>query len=664
MKKYDYIHFGVDYYPEHWPRERWDLDADLMQKMGVQVVRMAEFSWHKMEPSEGTFDFKWLDEIIEIMDSHGIKTVLGTPTAAPPAWLANKYPEILPVDRMGIVHGFGGRHHDCQSNKVYREKVRIIVTEMAKHYCNNPGVIGWQPDNELGNSHDDLCTCDSCRKAFQIWLEKKYSNVDRLNEAWGTAFWSQEYNSFSEVFAPRITVAGENPSQMLDWRCFHSDLIIDFFKWQADIIRKFCPDHFITHNYMGFADTVDYYGLSELVDWASHDQYPSGFWNQDGMCPPHVLAAQLDGIRSYKKKPFWIMEQQAGITGWGEMGRLPEPGQISMWSLQSIAHGADAIVYFRWRTCAMGTEQYWHGILPHSGIPGRTYAELTDMVNKMRPVMEEIKGSMPANKAAIVFSFRQNYALRTQKQSRYLEYIDQIYKYYKAFYDSNVSVDFVSDDDDISEYSLVVAPLQYLMTPELENKYIQYVENGGTLLLTMRTGVKNADNICMTDMPLPGKLATITGCTISEYDALYGAKINVKTDVPGKYEATVWADLLDCAEDTEVLAVYDDDIFYKGVPVITKHPYGEGFCFYVGTEPDENLMKYVIGKAVRTAKADVSHNADSGIEITSRVGNGHEYTFIINHTGKTGHYDGVEGTLIYGETKGLINPHGVHIVKK
>lgn len=665
MNYYDSIHFGVDYYPEHWPCERWETDALLMQKMGVQVVRMGEFSWHKMEPSEGVFDFEWLDEIIAIMENHGIKTVLGTPSAAPPAWLVNKYPEILPVDRMGITHGFGGRHHDCQSNPLYREKVRIIVTKMAERYSDNPGVIGWQPDNELGNSHDDFCTCESCRHSFQEWLKRKYKTVDNLNKAWGTAFWSQEYNDFGEVYTPRITAVGENPSQMLDWRCFHSDLIVDFCKAQTDVIRRICPKHFITHNYMGFADTVDYYDLGELLDFVSHDQYPSGYWYKDGKCPPHVLAASLDGIRSYKNKNFWIMEQQAGITGWGEMGRLPLPNQISMWALQSIAHGADAVVFFRWRTCSMGTEQYWHGILPHGGVPGRTYSELTETVKGISPLMSEIKHTMPDNEVGMIYSFRQEYALRTQKHNNVsaIDYSDETYRYYKALYDKNVSVDFLEPSGEFSEYKLLIAPLQYLMNSELELKYEQYVENGGTLILTMRTGVKDENNLCMTDMPLPGKLSKVTGCEVKEYDCLFDGQILVNTKESEGLIAQKWADIIEPFKDTEVFARYGSE-FYEGTPCVTKHRYGKGVCYYVGTEPGEKLMEEIINEAVKDAGVEVKYEADSEVEITSRSGNGREFVFIINHSAEEKTYKKINGELVYGNTPGILKPMEVHIVKK
>jgi len=665
MFNYEKIHFGVDYYPEHWPEERWETDAKLMRDMGVQVVRMAEFSWHKMEPVEGSFDFEWLDRIIALMGSYGIKTVLGTPTAAPPAWLVNRYPEILPVDRNGIVHGFGGRHHDCQSNELYREKCSIIVTKMAEHFKDNPGVIGWQPDNELGNSHDDFCTCNSCRSAFQKWLAGKYGNVERLNRAWGTAFWSQEYNDFSEVFTPRVTATGENPSQMLDWRCFHSDLILDFFKNQANIIRKICPNHFITHNYMGFSDTVDYYDLGELLDFVSHDQYPSGYWFKDGMCPPAELAATLDIIRSYKDKTFWIMEQQAGITGWGEMGRLPKPGQISMWALQSVAHGADAIVFFRWRSCALGTEQYWHGILPHSGIPGRTYNELTETVKKVLPVMDEISGAMPANDIGIVYSFRQEYAFRTQKHNPKLEYIKNVNNYYRALYNRNIGCDYLENSGTFSKYRVIIAPLQYLMNPELENKYTEYVNSGGTLILTMRTGVKDEDNIVMTDMPLPGRLSEVTGCSVYEYDSLNERRVKVSMGKEDDLYATVWADLVTPDSDTETLAYYADS-FYKGVSCVTRHKYGRGTCYYVGTEPDDELMKLIMDDVLKTARIEEKYEADAGIEITERVKGENTYIFAINHSDSEGEYRGVEGTLLYGNGSniGFLKPQEVHIVKK
>ena len=662
-----HIHFGVDYYPEHWPETRWETDAVLMQKMGIQVVRMAEFSWHKLEPEEGKYDFTWLDRVIALLGRYNIRTVLGTPTAAPPAWMVRKHPQILPIDQEGRVRGFGGRHHDCQSNETYRDYCRKIVTQMAGHYADNEYVIGWQPDNELGNSHQDLCTCDSCRDHFQTWLEKKYQSVDVLNRAWGNAFWSQEYNSFQEIGAPRITVCGENPSMMLDWKRFCSDLIVDFLKEQTDIIRKYCPNHFITHNYMGFADTVNYYDLGELLDFVSHDQYPGlNMMPGEGAldhAPNHVLAATLDVVRSYKNRNFWIMEQQSGITGWQIMGRSPEPGQLSLWTAQSVAHGADAIVYFRWRVCAFGTEQYWHGILPHSGIPGRRYEELSDTIHKLAPVMEQMQTLMPKSEAGIVFSFDQDYAFAIQPNNPKLRYTGQLLKYYKALYNRHIPVDFVPDTGDFEKYKLLIAPLQYLMTPELEEKYFTYVRNGGHLILTMRCGVKDHNNINMTDRELPGRLSELAGVEVIDYDSLFTgmAKAQYKGEV---YDIDVWSDILRVnGEKTEVLAEYASE-YYKWTPCVTVNPFGKGACIYIGTEPGEAFMQALMDSVTQAAAIAGLGEADADVELMERQGEITKWLFVMNHSNVEKKY-AVSGNYeqVYGCNPGILQGYEVHIYK-
>jgi len=657
------IHFGVDYYPEHWPEERWNTDAELMQKMGVQVVRMAEFSWHKLEPTEGQYDFSWLDRIIDLLGKHGIKTIVGTPSAAPPAWMINQHPDILPVDREGRRRGFGGRHHDCQSNPAYREYIRKIVTAMAQHYSDNPNVIGWQPDNELGNSHDGLCHCAYCRENFQNWLKKKYGTVGELNKAWGTAFWSQEYNDFSETFTPALTVTGENPSQMLDWKKCHSDLIVDFFKMQADIIRKYCPKQFITHNYMGFADTVNYYDLGKQLDFVSHDQYPGGFFGQQPHTDNAYLSAILDVVRSYKDKSYWIMEQQSGITGWQIMGRAPQPGQLTAWTMQSIAHGADAVIYFRWRVCAIGTEQYWHGILPHSGIPGRRYEELSETVHSMAPLMDRMQGAVPKPEVGIVFSFAQLYAFEIQPNHPDLKYVDHLLKYYKALYDRNIPVDFVEDTGDFSKYKLLIAPLQYLMSPELEEQYFNYVKKGGHLVLTMRTGVKDEYNINMTDYELPGKLGNLAGIEVLDYDCLNQAEVSV-TYYGKDYKAEKWADLISSKENTKVLAVYSSE-FYAGSPCVTENTFGEGKCWYVGTEPSDELMAGLLKTFTEEAGIISLGNSGMEVELTAKENENGRWIFAINHGSSSGVFDIPSGyRLIRGKTAGVLEPFEVQIFEK
>lgn len=650
------IFFGADYYPEHWHESRWETDAVLMEEMGIDVVRMAEFSWHKMEPREGEYHFEWLDKAIQILAAHKVSVVLGTPTAAPPAWMIEKTPEILPVDSKGIRKGFGGRHHDCQSNPVYREHIRKFVTAMAEHFKDNENVIGWQTDNELGNSHADLCMCDSCRAHFQDWLEKKYGDIDTLNTAWGNQFWSQEYNSFRQIPAPRETAAGHNPSALLDWKRFCSDLIVDFQQLQIDIIREHCPGKFITHNCMGFSDKVSYYDLGKNLDFVSHDQYPGGYFVEEPYQYAADLAAPLDFIRGVKNKNFWIMEQQSGITGWDLMGRAPKPGQLAMWSMQGIAHGADTIVYFRWRTCSFGTEQYWHGILPHSGKPGKRYAELKAFIADMRPHLGDIQGSMPENETAIVYSYDQNYAMTIQPQNKDLSYVDQVHRYYRALHKQNIPVDFVQDTADLSNYKLVVAPLQYIMRPALEDKYREYVENGGTLVLTMRTGVKDETNICMTDMELPGRLGGLAGIEIPDYDCLRSCEIQVQWGSES-YKGRKWADEIAPAT-AETVAHYTSE-YKTGTPAVTVNHTGKGLTYYVGTEPDEALMDRLIQEL--SEKAGVSA-IPCAVEVVRRKSGNKVYIFAMNHSSSAQCIPAEKNwQLLCGENRDMVQGFGYNL---
>lgn len=623
-------YFGVDYYPEHWPRKRWETDAVLMEEMGVDVVRMAEFSWSKLEPAEGQFNFGWLDEAIALLAARGIQSILGTPSAAPPPWIIAANPDIQPVDYEGHRRYFGGRHHDCQSNAAYRAHIKRYVTAFAEHFGKNPNVIGWQVDNELGNSHGDLCMCESCEASFRQWLEQKYGDIATLNDKWGTVFWSQGYGDFSGIPVPKRTVTGHNPSQLLDWKRFCSDLIVDFHKFQADILRAAAPGKFITHNLMGFADKVSYYDLAEDLDFASHDQYPGGhFRPKQNKLIASQLAAELDFIRGVKGKSFWVMEQQSGVTGWEVLGRAPKPGQLGMWAMQSVAHGADAIVFFRWRTCAVGTEQYWHGILPHSGIPGRYYNELKALIHKMRPLMAKIQGAVPKAQVGIVFSYDQEYAMEIQPHHPELDYTQHVLGYYRAFYDRNIPVDFLSDQMEFSGYPVLIAPLQYLMNPALERKYEQYVKGGGCLVLTMRTGVKDDTNLCMTELPLPGALGGLLGLEVAEYDCLRETDVRILWGGV-RYGGEKWSDLITLKGATP-LAVYDSE-FYAGSPAITVNEVDSGKAYYVGTEPTPALMDRLAAELIAAGGLRSFGSTPEGVEITHRNAGDTTYLFVINHT--------------------------------
>ncbi|MBE6936822.1 MAG: beta-galactosidase [Ruminococcaceae bacterium] len=624
--------FGVDYYPEHWPRERWRKDAEMMREMGISIVRMAEFSWAKWEPREGEFHFEDLDEVIEILAEQGIDCILGTPSAAPPAWIIRKNPEIQPIDQNGHRRAFGGRHHDCQSNPVYRAHIRRFVTAFAEHFGKNPHVVGWQIDNELGNSHGDLCFCPHCEARFRAWLAEKYGTIAELNRRWGTAFWSQDYASFEEIESPKLTVTGHNPSQQLDWMRFCSDLILEFHQFQADILRAAAPEKFITQNMMGFSDKFDYHKLGEQLDFASHDQYPGGHFRPvQGVFNGDRMAAEVDYIRSTMGKPCWIMEQQSGITGWEILGRAPKPGQLGLWATQCIAHGADTVVFFRWRTCTVGTEQYWHGILPHNGVPGRYYREIRAFMEQNRELLADLQGAMPGKAAAILFSYDQLYAMKIQPHHPELTYIDHLASYYDALYRRNIPVDFVFEEQDFSAYPVLIAPLQFLMTPALAKKLHDYAAGGGTLVLDFRSGVKDADNIAYSEGALPCLVDDLCGITVTEYDCLRDCMGRVNWDGVS-YDCRWWSDLMELTT-AEAIASYDWE-FYKGTPAITRNRFGRGTVYYVGVGMTAPLADRFVDELVRQDGLRPLMDTPEGVEVAHREKDGLRWYFVLNHTGE------------------------------
>ncbi len=628
------MRFGADYYPEHWPRERWETDARLMAEAGLEGVRLAEFAWSRLEPEQDRFDFGWLDDALEVLGRAGLKAVLGTPGAAPPAWLIERYPEALPVREDGMRLGFGGRHHDCQSNPDYRARVAAVVRAMAEHYKDNPRVIGWQIDNELGNSHLNVCTCDTCRAGFCRWLERKYGTIDRLNEAWGTVFWSQTYSSFAQIPAPRPTPNSHNPSLRLDWRRFTSDLVIGFQSLQVAILREVCPKHFVTHNFMGLFDKPDYFELAKELDFVSHDQYPIGFWTEGGALPDAAdLAIKLDFVRGLKRRTYWIMEQQAGPAGWDLIGPTPRPGQLRLWAAQSIAHGADTVVYFRWRTCLFGTEEYWHGILPHSGKPGRRYDEVRRTSVELSPIMDRIKGKAPRADAAILFSYDQSWANQIQPHHPELKYREHIRGFYKALHRANVPVDFVSPETELDGYKLVVAPMLFLTRPELAARLDAYVRAGGHLVLSLRSGVKDWDNKALAEM-LPGPFAKLLGIEIPDYDCLRSVAQGARwcaAGFPATSEAvSKWADIV-VLKGAEPLALYTDD-YYRNMPAVTRHSHGKGSAVYVATELGPMMNADLIEAVTGAAGVRGLGETPEGVEVARRPGDDGDYTFVLNHT--------------------------------
>lgn len=391
---------GVCYYPEHWPEDMWEADLERMLECGIEVVRIAEFSWSLTEPAEGRFTFDFYDRFLDLCQEKGMKVIFGTPTATPPAWLTKKYPEVLNAYPDGTRLEHGGRRHYNYNSPVYREKAALIVEKLAEHFGGHPAIIGWQIDNELNCEMDEFYS-EADNAAFRVFLQDKYGTLEELNRAWGTVFWNQTYTDWEEIVLPKRTRSGNpNPHALLDYARFISKSARDFALLQSRILRRYLKEgDFITTN--GRFDHLDNHQMTkESLDFYSYDSYPNSAYNGDGSRMPLGLRDRessqgLSEVRSISPI-FAIMEQQSGPNGWSSCfaAPAPKPGQMTLWTMQSIAHGADYISYFRWRTCTFGTEMYWHGILDYSGRENRRIEELRAIHQKLNQIQEIAGGSI------------------------------------------------------------------------------------------------------------------------------------------------------------------------------------------------------------------------------------------------------------------------------
>lgn len=626
---------GVDYYPEHWPRERWEKDASMMEEADLDVARLAEFSWSKMEPRKGDFKFKWLEDAIELLSDHDIEVILGTPTASPPAWIIHEDPDILPVDENGDTETFGGRRHYCPNNSHYRDHTKRIVKAMAERFKGNPNIIGWQIDNEL----QGRCYCEDCRERFHEWLKEKYESLENLNEEWGTVFWSQTYGDWDEIPVPLNTARAHNPSLKLDYFRFMSDSWVDYQQLQLDILHSDLDDDWITHNLMvGGYEGIDYSKLAQNLDFISWDNYPK----YGGTVNPSSTAASHDLARGIDNTGYWIMEQQSGPTGWNEIATAPNPGQLRLWSYQALARGADSIVFFRWRTARVGTEQYWHGILDHHGEKGGRYGEIKEFSKEMSEFGERITPKGVRAEAGILKDYDTHWAFEIQPNSPSIDYKKEIEKYHKSLFDLNVTTDIITPNQDFSRYNLLIAPTLYLVDEVITERLTDFTEKGGTLILSYRSGVKNFRNNKVVNQRLPGKLSDLVGAQVEEYTSLPSPKDqesrakldydpSIEFEIPEMNSRSadigIWMESLDLQEAGSIAKFKNSP--YSGKPAITVNERGDGKVIYIGTglsyELHKELAKWI------TQETDISEVKDlpSGIEATWR--GEEEILYLLNH---------------------------------
>ena len=617
------ILMGTAWYPEQWPESRWDEDLRMMEAADLKVVRVAEFAWSRMEPSEGHYEFDWLERAIGLAAKHHIVTVLGTPTATPPAWLTQKYPDTLRVEPDGQRVTHGNRAHASSTSPRYREFCRRIAEQMATRFGHNPNVVGWQIDNEYGYalmSYDD-----ATRQQFQDWLKAKYKTLDNLNNHWATSYWSQTYDNWGEIPIP---IGSHNPGLMLEWKRFVGYTWTSYQQNQIDVIRKVAePRQFITGNFMGFFDGFDHYEITAPLSFTSWDDYVG---------TGHVDAASNglthDLTRGFKRENFWIMETQPGAVNWSPLNNFLNRGEARAMAWQAIAHGADDVNYWQWRSALNGQEEI-HGVLVGSdGTPVPFLDEVSQTAHEFAQAESSFRGTAPLSQVALLYSYDSHWAIQFQKHTEKYDDIGLLKSYYHALRQVAQSVDVVSAYAPLGGYKLVAAPSLNVLPKDLADHLLEYVRNGGHLVLGPRSGMKDEFNALLPQRQ-PGFLVDALGARVEQYYAL-------ERDFPvsgawGNGEASIWAEQLKSqAPGDEVLLKYGKSNGWLDdqAAVITR-AYGNGRITYVGAVLDDKLMasaaEWMTNKSGVTP---VFGPVPDGVEVSRRIGPGKQVFVLINYS--------------------------------
>lgn len=620
------ILLGTDWYPEQWPEARWEADLRLMEAAHIKVVRLAEFAWSRMEPSENHFDFDWLDRAINLAAKHDIVSVLGTPTGGPPAWLTHKYPDTLRVDEGGHRASHGIRAHGSVMSPRYREFCRRIAEQMAIRFGRNPNVVGWQIDNEYGYarmSFDDLTL-----KRFQEWIKAKYKSLDQLNQHWTTSYWSQTYDDWSEIPLPREDREYHNPGLRLDWNRFVTDTWADYQQNQIDVIRPHADARqFITGNFMGFFDGFDHYVIARPLTFASWDDYVGS-----GHLDPVGNGLTHDLTRGFKRENFWVIETQPGAVNWADVNNFLNRGEVRAMAWQAIGHGADQIGYWQWRSALNGQEQYHGTLVGPDGTPVPLYEEVREIGREFAKVESSLRGTIPVSQVAFLHSYDSRWAIDFQRHTSKYDQVALLKNYYRFLRPLAQSIDVVSPDAPLQSYKLVVAPDLNLIPENLAQHLLEYVRNGGHLVLGPRSGMKDEFNSLLPQRQ-PGFLAESLGGRVEQYYAL-------EKDFPvsgtwGEGEVTIWAEQMKTsAPDAEVLMKYgQSNGWLDAQPAAITRTYGKGRITYVGAILNDKLMasaaKWMVEKSGVTP---VLGPVPDGVEVCRRSGAGKQVFILVNHT--------------------------------
>ena len=625
-KFFDRILFGGDYNPNQWPKEIWEEDIRIFKKASINSATVNVFSWAKIQPSENCYDFEELDQIIEKLSTEGFDIVLATSTAALPAWMFKKYPEVARTDYDGRHHKFGQRHNACPNSLVYQKYAERLATKLAERYGENPQVTCWHINNEYGGE----CYCDNCEKAFRVWLKDKYHTIEALNKAWNMEFWGHTVYEWDEIVLPNALSEGIGYDKTafagisIDYRRFNSDSLLKNYMMERDAIRKIDPTTPITTNLMGSFKGLDYFKWAKEMDLVSWDNYPS--YNT----PWSLVAMTHDLMRGLKQQPFMLMEQTPSQQNWQPYNSLKKPGQMRAQSYQTIAHGADTIQYFQLRRSIGACEKFHGAVIEHVGHEDTRVFRETAALGAELAQLSDIIGTQTQAQVAVIFDWDNYWALEyTSGPTVDLKYVEQIHRYYRYFYEQNIAVDLVPVDADLSKYKLVAAPVLYMIKEGMQERLTDFVMQGGALLTTYMSGiVDQSDNVHLGGYP--GPLRELAGIWVEEIDALAPEQSNgvslVNEDLTGT--SNLVSDLIHL-ENAEALAHYTSN-FYAGMPAVTKNTFGDGTVYYFGGQLEDQLQDQLFKTIVKETDITPVIEEATKLEIACRENEEAKFFVIIN----------------------------------
>ncbi len=672
IRRFPHFLHGGDYSPEQWSPEVWAQDMQLMRKAHCNSLSLGIFAWVHLEPEEGKYTFDWLDRMMDLMADNGYPVVLATPSAAPPIWMAQKYPEIRRVGEDGERYAAGNRVNFCPSSPLYRERVGRLDAKLAERYATHPALAVWH----ISNEYCFHCYCEICQREFRNWLQRRYGTLEALNRAWWTAFWSQSYTAWEQIEAPGGKRIFSMEAQRVDWNRFQSEQMVGFMKNEIAAVREFSQGIPVTTNFMGTHEPLNYWKFAPELDVVAHDSYPAYHDREEMWKTAANEAFVFDMLRAMKDgQPWMLMESTPSSANWMAVGKLKRPGIHRLASLQAVAHGADTVLYFQWRKGLGGREKFHGAVVDHaSDSDSRVFqevAELGEILEKLAPVV----GTSIQPEVAIIYEWENRWAIDATcgPRKEHKDYLETCQNHYRAFWQRGIPVDVVSMEADFAKYKLVVAPMLYMVRQGVGERLARFVADGGTLLTTYWSGIVDDSALCF-QTGFPGPLRQLLGIRSEELDVLYDDEAVPVTPTAASgftdpWQARIFCDLIH-AESADVLATYAGE-FYAGRPAMTRHQFGKGAAWYVAFRGDDRFLADLTDRLIAESYLQPALDTvlPAGVTAQMRTAGARRFVFLLNFTkrpqtvdlGPHSYHELITGRILAGSAS--LEGYGVLVIE-